>query len=394
MYLTDKESWKTSHPWISFDLDLAQAGARFWMLLGEARSKCDHIRYVPLAEETARILSAVYFAKGVNATTAIEGNTLSEDEVLQRLAGQLELPASKEYLGKEIDNMISAYNEITKRVALGQHIPIGIETLCQLNREILDGLELQPGVEAGKLRHHDVAAGPYRAAPHGTVPELLRRLCEWLEGPQFETPQDDTLKIPYAFIKAVVAHVYVEWIHPFGDGNGRLGRLVEFTVLISSGVPLPAAHILTSHYNDTRTEYYRQLNEASRNGGDLRGFLNYAAQGFVDGLTAAIKLLHEQQERLMWQALVDERFARTKHSPSSNRQRLLALAMGVERRWFSKVEARRLLPDEYAGLTIRAVTRDLNRLRQLGFVIGGDKRFRANLALVRGMRPFVVDPDE
>ena len=90
--------------------------------------------------------------------------------MLQRLAGQLELPLSKEYLGKEIDNMISAYNGIADRVAEGSPVPLGIETLCQLNRQILEGLDLDPGVEAGKLRHHNVAAGPYRARRTKTSP--------------------------------------------------------------------------------------------------------------------------------------------------------------------------------------------------------------------------------
>jgi hypothetical protein len=72
---------------------------------------------------------------------------------------------------------------------------------------------------------------------------------------------------------------------------------------------LPAAHILTSHYNDTRTGYYRQLTTAAQKGGDLRRFLSYAAQGFVDGLVTAIKMLHKQQEQLMWRALVDQAFA-------------------------------------------------------------------------------------
>lgn len=56
----------------------------------------------------------------------------------------------------------------------------------------------------------------------------------------------------YAIFKAVVAHLYLAWIHPVGDGNGRTARLVEFQILLSSGVPSPAAHLLSNHYNQTR----------------------------------------------------------------------------------------------------------------------------------------------
>ena len=63
------------------------------------RSKCEHIAGVPLLPETAKQLYKVYLSKGAHATTAIEGNTLSEEEVLQRVEGTLELPDLREYSG-------------------------------------------------------------------------------------------------------------------------------------------------------------------------------------------------------------------------------------------------------------------------------------------------------
>ena len=386
--------YERSHPWIKFDLnELQEALPRFWMLLGEIRSKCDHIKYVPLRADTARDLSQVYFAKGVNATTAIEGNTLSEEQVRKRLEGALKLPPSKEYLGVEIDNMIRAYNGIIETIRNGGSMPVSIDTLCMLNRQVLEGLDLEPHVTPGELRQYNVSAGTYVAAPWGDVPFLLSRLCEWLE--TIQPPHEDQ-RVPYAFIKAVVAHVYVEWIHPFGDGNGRLGRLVEFLILISSGVPLPAAHVLTSHYNDTRTEYYRQLNRASIAQGDLRQFLLYAAQGMVDGLTGAIKRLHQQQEELMWRALVDE--ALPSHSAAATRQRQLAVELGLtgEGRWLSRQGVRDLSPaltTSYSGHP-KMLTRDLNRLKELGFAYLHGGRVRGRIERVRGMRPFVVAPGE
>lgn len=385
-------AYEASHPWITFDLSvLENALPRFWMLLGEARSKCDHIRYVPLAEDTATRLNQIYFAKGVNATTAIEGNTLSEEQVREHLRGQLNLPLSQEYLGREIDNMIGAYNGITSSVANNEQVPLNAETLCSLNAEILAGLPEEPHVIPGKLREYSVAAGPYVGAPWQDVPYLLDRLCGWLD--EIQAPDEDQ-RIPYALIKAVVAHIYIEWIHPFGNGNGRLGRLIEFFILINSGAPLPAAHVLTSHYNDTRTEYYRQLNMASRNGGDLRAFLLYAAQGLVDGLTGAIKHVHRQQEELMWHAVVDEKFL-NRHSPAAQRQRLLAIELGRDGKWVLRQDVRRLSPsliEAYHGKTTKTLSRDINRLREMQFVqtTAGNRSVRARLDLVRGMRPFVI----
>lgn len=389
----EQRTYAETHPWLRFSLDLGHCLPRFWMLLGETRSKCEHIKYVPLRQDTAERLMNIYFAKGVNATTAIEGNTLTEDQVLERMEGQLRLPPSQEYLGQEIGNMLDAYNEILERVRSGEHIPVSVDELRHLNRRILHNLDAANHVLPGELRRTSVAAGPYSAPRWGEVEGLLTRLCEWLET-GFDYGDDESMRIPYAFIKAVVAHVYVEWVHPFGDGNGRLGRLVEFLVLISSGVPATAAHILTSHYNDTRTAYYRELHTASRNGGDLRPFLLYAAQGLVDGLLAAIERLHTQQEALMWQALVDEEFV-GKNSDAAHRQRLLAIELGRIRRPVRRSELRTLttqLAAMFAGKTSKTVSRDVNRLKKLDLIRVNRGGCVANLELVGGMRPFVTPP--
>lgn len=390
---TVRDTFRDTHRWLTFELDLTRCHPNFWMLLGEIRSKCDHMKYAALGTDTARELMTVYFAKGVAATTAIEGNTLSVEQVRERMQGQLDLPASKEYLGQEIDNMLAAYNGILTRVEAGEHLPISIETLKALNSQILEGLELEPHVQRGRLRRTSVAAGTYLAPPWDEVEGLLVRLCEWLE--RTFVADDPAQRIPIGFIKAVLAHLYIEWIHPFGDGNGRLGRLVEFLILIESGVPSPAAHVLTSHYNDTRSAYYRQLHQASANGGDVRDFLLYAAQGMVDGLGEAIKRLHKQQEELMWRLLVDEAFI-DRRGDAAHRQRLVALNL-VRAGWVTKGAVRTLAPEvieAYLGKTTKTLTRDVNRLEEMGFLVRGPQGFRANLSLVRGMRPFVVEPDD
>jgi hypothetical protein len=69
--------YERSHPWLKFSVEIDRLAPEFWMMLGEAMSKCDHIRGVPLRRDTAERLHQVYLAKGVLATTAIEGNTLS-----------------------------------------------------------------------------------------------------------------------------------------------------------------------------------------------------------------------------------------------------------------------------------------------------------------------------
>src|SRR5262245_64811416 len=109
-------SYEQSHPWITFELRLTRLTHKTWLLLGEAGSKCQHVAGVPLRPEVARRLHEIYLSKGVHGTTSIEGNTLSEAEVLRRVTGDLPLPPSLEYLGREVDNILNACNGIVDDV--------------------------------------------------------------------------------------------------------------------------------------------------------------------------------------------------------------------------------------------------------------------------------------
>ncbi len=79
--------YETSHPWINFRVDLNDLSHKTWLLLGEAESKCQHVAGVPLRPQVAKRLYMIYLSKGVHGTVSIEGNTLSQDEVRQRVLG-------------------------------------------------------------------------------------------------------------------------------------------------------------------------------------------------------------------------------------------------------------------------------------------------------------------
>ncbi len=358
-------TYEKTHPWITFTLDLRRASPAFWMLLGEARSKCEHIANVPLRPATAEQLHLLYLAKGVLATTAIEGNTLSEDEVIRHLEGKLRLPPSKEYLTKEIDNIVAACNALSTNVQAGRPPSLSVITITEFNRLVLDNLTLGEDVSPGVIRTHSVGVARYRGAPAEDCEYLLERLCTWLGGPDFEPSANTSdILLVYAILKAILAHLYLAWIHPFGDGNGRTARLVEFLILVSSGVPGPAAHLLSNHYNQTRSEYYRQLDQASQSGGDVLPFLTYAVQGFVDGLRSQLEVIRFQQWDVAWENYVHEKF---QHSTSSNdvrrRHLLLDLSDRAEPTPFGKLrELSARVAAAYATKTAKTLSRDLSAL--------------------------------
>jgi len=359
-------TYQESHPWLTFKIDLRNASRTFWILAGEAKSKCEHIASIPLKPGVEAKLHAVYLAKGVRATVAIEGNTLSEDQVQQRIEKGLVLPPSQEYLGKEIDNIIAAINQIGSQVQAGTPPVLSVKLIKEFNHLVLDKLELNEGVVPGEIRKGPFGVAHYRGAPAAECEYLLERLCEWLNGPDFPSPDDgQELNVITSLIKAVLAHIYLEWIHPFGDGNGRTGRLLEFVILVSSGVPSPAAHLLSNHYNLTRTEYYRQLDlSTSKLKGDVKPFLEYAFRGFVDGLREQIKLIRDQQWTVAWQNYVHEQFQDCS-SPSDVRRRHLVLDLSIANKPVPLSELASISPrvaTAYAKKGPRTLSRDLNAL--------------------------------
>ena len=383
--------YEKTHPWLTFDVarQLDRAPAQMWQLLGKVVALAEHLAETPMLPSYAERMHFVYLVKGAVATTAIEGNTLSEEDVKQLISKELRLPPSKEYLGIEVQNMIEAFNAIMRAVTRGETIQVTPGSIKDHNRQVLKNLQLELGVVPGEVSEHGVVVGPYRGAPRRDCDYLLGRLCEWLLN-GVPDPADKT-PMATAVLRALLSHVYLAWIHAFGDGNGRTARLVEFQILACGGVPGPAAHLLSNHFNDTRTEYYRQLNHASRSGGDVVPFLVYALQGFYDGLQAQLAELREQTEELMWRELVDQAIAG--HRPPDGRQRQLALAMFARRR--SAPVRRADMPTMTVELarahldkTGKTLSRDLRVLLDLGLLRQeGKGAYRAAGEKILGLMP-------
>jgi Fic family protein len=392
--MDSKRKYEQSHPHITFRLDLSATAPSLWALLGEAKSKSEHVGQALLTPEASQELMRVYVAKGVLATTAIEGNTLSEEEVRQVLDGQLKLPPSREYLQREVENVLAAYNNVRGEILATPELPHTLERLRDFNRQILDGLELEEGVIPGEIRSGSVVVGPYKAAPAEDCEYLVERLCEWLNGPDFDDAGEShpELRAPLAIVKAIIAHLYFAWIHPFGDGNGRTARLLELQILMQAGFPVPTCQLLSNHYNQTRTDYYRRLDAASRADDEL-GFLHYAARGFVDQLREQLAVIWKTEFEDRWEHFVYQRFGE-RHGETANRRRRLVLAVSHRFQATGEPVSRDEIVDlnpklaaAYATKTRKTLTRDLNAVRDMELLRRGPGGWEPMDEVIRGLRP-------
>ena len=385
-------TYERTHPWLQFAVDLTQARPRLWTMLGECQSKCDHVAGTLLQPERAKRMHSISLARGASATTAIEGNTLTEEQVQQHLRGELKLPPSQQYLQQEVDNIVAEFNRILDEVKAGDPPGLSVEGIKGMNHAVLGGLKLQEHVVAGEIRDYEVGVATYRGAPAEDCEYLLARLCSWLDS-EIVSPEEGMDKT-YAILRAVLAHLYLAWIHPFGDGNGRTARLMEFQILIASGVPAPSAHLLSSHYNTTRSEYYRQLDETSLSRGDVLPFIEYAVEGLRDGLQMQLDEIRTQQIDVVWRDHVYECFEGRR---GLSKQRQMHLLLDLSSRadlsgWPGWVPVRELrtissrMAKAYAAATNKTISRDINALAQMGLI---EKRKTAVRARKENIQAFL-----
>ena len=357
------------------------------LLLGQCEAYIRAINNTPILPHHYKSLMNLALIKGAQSTTAIEGNTLSEDEIRKVMDGH-KLPPSREYQEIEVRNIITAFNVLLNEIVYDKtdHY-ISVELLKWFHEMV--GKDLGEYFKAipGQFRNGDVVVGTYFCPDHRDVALLLERLCDWMKE-EFGYGRAEQ-SFSEIVIQAIVAHVYIEWIHPFSDGNGRTGRLTEFYILLRGGNPDIASHILSNYYNLTRTAYYLQLEKAMERK-DLSEFIEYALLGFRDGLVQTLDVIQLSQFQSIWQKLIYDTFDEIRDSVRFEvfkRQRTLALEFPLEGNFTLShiVNLSVALAKQYASLNEKTIQRDLERLIELKLVKKSGNEYSANTDLLRSM---------
>jgi Fic family protein len=357
--------------------------------LGQCDAFVQAISNIPLKPENRDKLLQVALIKGAQATTAIEGNTLSEEEIEKIQAGW-KLPPSKEYQEIEVRNIIDAFNVLLKEIIIENEVRIITPDLIRdfhkmISKDLGEHIDAIPG----KFREDNRIVGAYRPPDYKYVSELIEKLCNWVRK-EFHFDQNQNQSFATAVVQAIITHVYVEWIHPFGDGNGRTGRLIEFYILLRAGLPSIVSHILSNFYNQTRSEYYRQFDKA-RKSKDLTHFIEYAVQGFRDGLNENLRIIQEGQFNIFWQNYIYEAFANVTYTKREvfkrKRDLILQLPIGQEFPAEEIVMITPLIAKKYSNLSMATIKRDLKNLKDMELIIKIGKKYRANIESLKAMIP-------
>lgn len=197
----------------------------------------------------------------------------------------------------EVVNYTAAMNHGLRR--LDEGFPLSNRLLREIHGVLLRegcGSERDPG-EFRRSQNWIGGTRPGNALFVPPPPEMISELMGDLERYLHADPVDEP-----TLIKAALAHYQFETIHPFLDGNGRLGRLLVTLLLCSTGILSRPALFLSLYLKEHRDEYYRLLQRA-RTDGELEQWVRF----FVEGVVATANQAHDSALALRELVIADRR---------------------------------------------------------------------------------------
>ena len=236
-------------------------------------------------------------ARNVHASTAIEGNPLTLEQVRALEEGR-ELAAPDQRSKREVLNYFAGLSYVEKHA---RDKAIHHENVFALHRILANGVMDQG--EAGRSRTIAVRVGRYTPPPSEDVSGLMFELLEWWNQKSAEVSP---------VISSAILHYRFEAIHPFADGNGRTVRALALWELYRRGFDTHHIFSVDEYYWEDRPSYYAALEAVRREGEDLSGWLEYCAEGLRQTLervwlrvqafnlkSPAKLVLRPRQERLL-----------------------------------------------------------------------------------------------
>ena len=204
----------------------------------------------------------------IQASLAIEQNSLSLEQVTALFDGERVIGPARDI--QEVRNAITAYD------ALPSWDPANPQHLLEAHGLLMAGLIDGPGCfRSGGVGIYRGDQLVHMAPPAARVPVLVADLLAWLAASTW-----------HPLLVSCVAHYELEFIHPFADGNGRLGRLWQ-TLILSRWNPLLAWLPIEEVIRSRQQGYYESLGQADQQG-DLQPFVAYQLEAIHDSLRSEI----------------------------------------------------------------------------------------------------------
>lgn len=332
-----------------------------------------------------RQLDRLNRVRAVHGTTAIEGNPLSEAEValqIERLEQQNHdddrKTATKEQL--QIWNAGEAQSWVKKRF-LPDSPPISLQDILTMHEMITRDSDTRNNIP-GELRSFSVTVGAediggvHKGAPHERLPRLMEEYIDFINSRELDK---------MIFIRALLAHFFLVTIHPFGDGNGRVSRLVEAGIFFQLGYNVHGFYGLSNYFYRHQQEYKLILQQCRKSQPfDVTPFVRFGVAGFARELKNINNFMKTKINRLQYRTIIglalNKRMSARRRVLNQREFSLLdfLLSETVPVDPFSDTLSRRISLSElleanyvqsaYRNVTRRTFHRELMRLGELGFI--------------------------
>jgi len=263
----ERREWMAFNPAYKVTAHMLQLIEKIAILKTKIESATISVPWIPSLSRDA-------LSRTARSSTAIEGNPLTLKEV-QILADGGDVPGIKDRHKHEVLNYLASLRFISDHV---DKKIISEKDILRLHRIIgKNALDREP---LGEYRPYEVSVGNYQPPLPDDVPSLMADLLEWLNG----TGQ----KLP-AIMTSAILHCQFETIHPFGDGNGRVGRVLATWELYRRHFDIHHIFAVDEAYCENRQLYYRALYNVQSKQVDLTGWIEYVCEAIDMTLEQAWK---------------------------------------------------------------------------------------------------------
>ena len=370
-----------------FQLGLAAADLELALL----RVADAHERFVasPLSQ-VANQLEQEVLVSSVHGTNTIEGGTLSENETASALALDPQQVQAVEQ--QRALNIKAAYN-LSQVVAAKPGWSLTTGFIVDVHKLICKDVP-HPDNRPGLIRDNpksrityvgdDAHGGRYKPPQYGgDVERLLEALVAW---------HGDLVAagIP-PLIRAPLVHLYYELIHPFWDGNGRVGRVIEATLLQAAGYRY-APFALARYYLQNIDVYFTLFNTSRKSAEKGHASPNRAFVDFhLEGMRQTINTLHDRVNDIVAMLLYESEIRRALDEKRINSRQYTILSLLLDRGQSWPLAQMRLTPwyaSLYLKLNDKTRSRDLYRLRELGLArLDTDDALWPGFIMPRNLKP-------
>lgn len=312
------------------------------------------------------------------ATSAIEGETLNLDAVRSSIARRLGIATA---FAAAMPRNVEGLLDLMEDAATNWNTELTAERLCTWHAALFPpGAVMMRQVASGKFRTHEVpmqiVSGPvgrekihYEAPPSTSVPAHMNKFIEWFNKSRAD-PSCDGL------VRAALAHLWFESIHPFEDGNGRIGRAIMDMALSHDVGRAFRLHGLSVELRHQQVHYYNALNRAQRVETQPTEWVCWLIDTFRNACQASSSLVDEALDRARF-------WSKHKNVDLNERQRKVLNKMleAGPGKFIGGMTPRKL--QSIAGAAPATATRDLTEMVDRGPMVrrGSGRSTRYELAL-------------